>query len=209
MSAPVVILAVALALSLGALGALAGRQHQYAKRQPLRPPDPDAHRILFPFMACALSRRALDAALRLARAEDATLLPVFLARVPLHLPLDAALPRQSATALGLQEAIEHRAAAFGVPVDARIERGRSYRHALRQTMAHERFERIVIAAAAHGDPGLHPEDVAWLLQNAPGEIVVLRAAAVDRLPGLTAQPVRRRSGLVHRGRGRSRASAAG
>ena len=40
-------------------------------------------------------QRALDAALRLAHAEDATLVPIFLARVPLHLPLDAPLPRQS------------------------------------------------------------------------------------------------------------------
>ena len=83
----------------------------------------------------ALSPRALDAALRLARAESATLVPVFLARVPLHLPLDAPLPRQSGVALPLQEAIEQRAAQFGVPVDARIERGRTYRHALRQTIA--------------------------------------------------------------------------
>ena len=33
-------------------------------------------------MGSALSQRALDAALRLARAEGATLMPVFLARVP-------------------------------------------------------------------------------------------------------------------------------
>jgi hypothetical protein len=29
---------------------------------------------------------------------------------------------------------------FGVPVDARIERGRTYRHALRQTIAHEHYQ---------------------------------------------------------------------
>ena len=118
----------------------------------------------------ALSGRALDAALRLARAEGATLVPVFLARVPLHLPLDSPLPRQSGVAIPLQEAIEHRAAAFGVPVDARVERGRDYRHALRQTIAHERFDGIVIAAAGlEAAPGFGPEDVAWLLAPAPGE----------------------------------------
>jgi hypothetical protein len=116
----------------------------------------------------------LDASLRLASAEDATLVPVFLARVSLHLPLDTPLPRQSNIAIPLQEAIERRATRFGIPVDARIERGRTYRHALRQTIANERFDRIVIAAAAHNSPGFGPDDVAWLLDNAPGEIVVLR-----------------------------------
>ena len=37
-----------------------------------------------------LSRPALDAALRLARAEDATLVPAYLAQVPMTLPLDSA-----------------------------------------------------------------------------------------------------------------------
>jgi nucleotide-binding universal stress UspA family protein len=146
-----------------------------------RPASPEparsARRIVFPFVASALSKRALDAALRLARAEEATLVPVFLARVPLHLPLDAALPRQSAIAISLQEAIEQRATVFGVPVDARVERGRTYRHALRQTIAHEHFERMVIAAAANDSPGFVPDDVAWLLANAPGEIVVLRPSS--------------------------------
>ncbi|MGH3100358.1 MAG: hypothetical protein ACRDPU_05175, partial [Thermoleophilia bacterium] len=51
-------------------------------------------RILFPFVGRALSRRALDAALRLARADGASLVPVFLAQVPMRLPIDAPLPRQ-------------------------------------------------------------------------------------------------------------------
>jgi hypothetical protein len=151
-------------------------------------------RILFPFIAYALSPRALDAALRLARAEEATLVPVFLARVPLHLPLDAPLPTQSAMAISLQEAIEQRAAAFGIAVDARIERGRTYRHALRQTIANERFDRIVIAAASHGQVGFSSEDVAWLLDVAPGEIVVLRPNKEE----LIGPPPRRRRGRDRR-----------
>ena len=78
------------------------------------PGETATRRILFPFVTNALSRRALDAALRLASAEDATLVPVFLARVPLHLPLDSPLPRQSEAAVALLEAIEHRAAQFDV-----------------------------------------------------------------------------------------------
>jgi hypothetical protein len=99
---------------------------------------------------------------------------VFLARVSMHLPIDTPLPRQGAVALSLQEAIEQRATAWGIPVDARIERGRTYRHALRQTFEHERYDRIVLAAAARGSTGFDAGDVAWLLDNASGEIVVLR-----------------------------------
>jgi len=171
----IVVLAIALvALGLYHRGAL--------RRHPSLPaPEPESQRVLFPFVGSALSQRALDAALRLARAEGATLMPVFLARVPLTLPLDSPLPRQAAVCLPLQEAIEQRAAAFGVPVDARVERGRTYRHALRQTFATERFERIVMAAASDGGPGFGPDDVAWLLATAPGEIVVLRPGAEDQL----------------------------
>ncbi|HWE12021.1 MAG TPA: universal stress protein [Solirubrobacteraceae bacterium] len=154
-------------------------------------PEPGARRILFPFVASGLSRRALDAALRLASAEGATLLPVFLARVPLHLPLDSQLPRQAAIAVPLQEAIEQRASAYGVPVDCRLERGRTYRHALAQTIADERFDRIVIAAAVDGAHGFLPDDVAWLLAHARGEILILRPGAADQLVPSAPRPLSR------------------
>ena len=139
-------------------------------------------RILFPFVSSALSSNALEAALRLAAAEEATLVPVFLARVPMNLPLQAPLPRQSESALMLLETIEQRAAARGVPVDARVQRGRDNRHALREAVTSNSYDRIVIAAAIRGCPGFHAGDVAWLLENAPGEIVVLRSASAGRTP---------------------------
>jgi nucleotide-binding universal stress UspA family protein len=144
-------------------------------------PAGSCRRILFPFVASALSSKALDAALRLARAEDATLVPVFLARVPMHLPLGAPLPKQSEIAIALQEAIEQRAARVDVPIDARIERGRDNRHALREAIAAERYDRVVIAAAVRGCPGFGADDVAWLLDNAPGEIIVLRTADPNQM----------------------------
>jgi len=61
-----------------------------------------------------------------------------------------------------------------VAVDSRIERGRTYRHALLELIAHERYDRIVVAAAPDGAAGFTAADVAWLLHRAPGEIVVLR-----------------------------------
>jgi nucleotide-binding universal stress UspA family protein len=194
MTVALILVVVALAAALVAVVLLPRR----GSRRRLAPtPPPGAQRILFPFVASALSRRALDAALRLARAEDATLLPVFLACVPLTLPLDAPLPRQASICLPLQEAIEQRAFAFGVPVDARVERGRTYRHALRRTIAAERFERIVMAAASDGGPGFGPDDVAWVLATAPGEIVVLRPSAEDQLVPSPARP--RRRGLSETG----------
>ena len=161
--------------------ALSAVLFHYSVNRPAQRNVTRARRILFPFVPNALSSRALDAALRLAHAENATLVPIFLARVPLHLPLDSPLPRQSEIAIPLQEAIEHRAGEFGVPVDARIERGRTYRHALRQTIVHERFDRIVIAAAAQGSHGFDADTVAWLLNHAAGEIVVLRPDKQEQL----------------------------
>lgn len=171
MTAVLIVAVIVLAIAVAVLAWI-----HFARRaaQVPRAAASGSQRILFPFVAHALSPQALDAALRLARAENATLVPVFLARVSLHLPLSTPLPRQSSIAIPLQEAIEQRAHAFGVPVDSRIERGRSYRHALRQTFEHERFDRIVIAASMRAQPGFDPEDVAWLIDDAPGEIVVLR-----------------------------------
>jgi hypothetical protein len=135
-------------------------------------------RIAFPFTGATLSEPALLAALRLARAEHATLIPIYLALVPRRLAVEVPLPDEECTvALPLLEAVEQRARLAEVPVDTRIERGRTVRHALRQLMMHERFERMVVAAGAddYGD-GFAPEDVAWLLAHASGELIVLRPA---------------------------------
>jgi hypothetical protein len=58
----------------------------------------------------------------------------------MQMPLDAPLPRQCAEGMPLLETIEQRAFALGVPADARIERGRTQRHALRKAIAHERYD---------------------------------------------------------------------
>jgi hypothetical protein len=183
MTAVLIVVIVILAIAVVALGVwrVVDRGKQSAPQAVA-----GSRRILFPFVAQGLSQRALDAALRLAHAEGATLVPVFLARVSLDLPLDAPLPRQCSMAVPLLEAVEQRATEAGVPVDSRIERGRNRRHALRQAIAQERFDRIVIAAASEGSPGFDADDVAWLLDNAEGEIVVLRPSSDDQLgPTLT------------------------
>jgi hypothetical protein len=133
---------------------------------------PTSRRIVFPYVGTQLSISAL----RIAHIEQATLVPAYLAPVPMALPLEAPMPRTCTRAFELQEAIEQRATAAGVPVDARIGPGRTVRHALRELLTTERYDRIVVAAGTAHTDGLSSADVAWLLEHAPGEVVVLRPA---------------------------------
>jgi hypothetical protein len=161
-------------LGLGTLAALGIERRRRGRALHRRAP---VHRIAFPFTGEGLSEPALVAALRLARAEGATLMPVYLALVPMRLSAEVPLPAEAAQALPLLEAIEQRALRAHVPVDSRIERGRTVRHALRELMEHERFERMVLAAGADGrGEGFSAEDVAWLVEHAPGELIALRPA---------------------------------
>ena len=103
-------------------------------------------RILVPFAGQAISRRAFEAAVRLAKVDNATIMPVFLARVPRHLPLDVPVSKQCDVGMPLLEAIEQKARAQGVEVDARVSRGRSYRDALQRLLNTEDFDRIIVSA---------------------------------------------------------------
>ena len=180
---PLVVLILILVVALVVLAALYVRA-----RQRTRPLRTSAKRILFPFAGTALSQRGLDGALRLARAEQATLVPAWLVRVPMHVPLDGPLPRQCADGMPLLEAVEQRATAVGVPVDSRVARGRTYRHALRDLLEHERFDRVVVAAAGPDTDGFHGDDIAWLLDNASGEVVIVRPDHEDALGNAGVQP---------------------
>ena len=69
-----------------------------------------------------------------------------------------------------------------MPVDARIEKGRTLTHAVRRLWEAERFDRIVAPAPA-GRPGrLHREDLAWLLTHAPTRRWCSRRSLALRLP---------------------------
>jgi hypothetical protein len=173
-----IIAAVAAAVALAAVGVAVVATRR--ARRAAHPTGP--RRILFPMAGRSLSRSALDAALRIARADGATLVPAYLAPVPLHLPLDAALVRECDLAMPLLEAVEQRAAAAHVPVESRIERGRNYRHAFLELTEHEAFDRIVVAAAPEGAAGFTAADVAWLLHRVPGDIVVVRPGNGALLP---------------------------
>jgi hypothetical protein len=169
-----VIAVVTAVVGLLAGGALVLAAERWRRRRALARQAP-VRRIAFAFTGEALSEPALVSALRVARAEGAVLMPVYLALVPRALPLDSPLPRECAVALALLEAVEQRAMRAEVPVDSRIERGRTVRHALSELIAHEQFGRLVVPAGPEGSgEGLAPADVAWLLDNAPSEVAVLR-----------------------------------
>ena len=133
-----------------------------------------ARRILVPFTGGELDRTVLDAALRIARAEDATLVPAYLIVVPLEYVPDSPMQKQVSVAMPLLEAVEQAALRAGVPVDARVESGRTPIHALQRLWSAESFDRIVVPAPAGRSPGFTPKDLTWMLTHAPSETVILR-----------------------------------
>jgi nucleotide-binding universal stress UspA family protein len=161
----IAIIAALVAIAAG-LGALAYRQR--------RPPavQHGVERILVPFTGGALDPAVLGAGIRIARAEDATLVPAYLIVVPLEQTQDAPMQQEVTRAMPLLEAVEHAALRSGVPVDARIESGRTPVHALRRLWESEHFDRIVVPAR-----GFTAKDLAWVLTHAPSETLIFRPAA--------------------------------
>jgi len=129
---------------------------------------------LIPFTRGHLDQTVLDAAIRIARAEEATLVPAYLILVPLEFPLDAQMSQECERAIPLLEAVETAASREGIPVDARIESGRTPTHALERLWEAEDFDRIVVPAPAGREPGFTPKELEWLLTHAPAETVILR-----------------------------------
>ena len=148
-------------------------------RLPLRDRPGPVRRILLPFTGQGISRRAFEAAIRLAKAENATIMPAFLVRVPRQLPLESALPVQSGNGMSVLEAIEQRLTSQGVSVDARVARGRTYRDALRRLLEHEQFDRVIVSATDSPNKGLTSDDLEWLLERVPAEVMILRPAPDD------------------------------
>jgi hypothetical protein len=155
-------------------------------------------RILIPFTGGGLDPIVLDAAIRIARAEHATLVPAVLIVTPLQFDLDRPMNQQVGLATPLLEAVEHAALRAGVGVDARVETGRTPTHALQRLWEAERFERIVLPAPVSREPGFTPKELLWMLTNAPTETLILRPdpslhPVANRRCSTRVMPVRRRS----------------
>jgi len=146
-------------------------------------------RLLVPFSNGSLDSSVLDAALRIAQAQDAVLVPAYLLVVPLEFALDAPVQHEELDrALPILEAVELAARRAGVPADARIERGRSPVDALRRLWEVEEFERVLIPAPAPGRAGFSTKDIAWMLEHGLGEIIVLRPTPDEALRKPRATP---------------------
>ena len=168
MSTAVVVAVVVVAFAGGAAAGwfAAARERGAGRRGSPR----GTRRILLPFTGTAISRRALDAALRLARAEDATLMPAFLAtRAAPRSPLDAPLPapvrcrrcrcsRRSSSARARRASPSTRASAAGAPTATRCSR----------LLDEEPVDRVIVSATANPRKGLSADDLEWLLEQRPG-----------------------------------------
>lgn len=138
---------------------------------------PGARRLLVPFSGGRLDAEVLAAALRIVRAEDAVFVPAYLIVVPLSHTMDAPLTSEVAMALPLLEAVEVAALDERVAVDARFERGRTLRDALRRLWDAEPFDRILIPVTPDDRHGFSEREVAWILTHAPAETLALRPAS--------------------------------
>jgi nucleotide-binding universal stress UspA family protein len=174
-----IVIAIAVAIVCVGAGLAAGYWLPPHGRRPAKTRPISVGRILLPFTGQAISRRAFEAAVRLAKAENATIMPAFLARVPRNIPIDSPLPGQCSAGMPVLEAIEQDAASQGVTVDARVARGRTYRDALRRLLDDEQFDRIIVSATDSPRAGLSGEDLRWLLERVPAEILILRPAPDD------------------------------
>ena len=142
-------------------------------RRTAAPARPRRHPV--PVRRPRLAERTLDAALRLARAEGATLVPglpgaraAAPARSSRRCRASATrrcrCSRRSSSARPARRAGRrpHRARPHAPPRAARADRARALRHARRPRARRARAT------------GFDPADVAWLLEHAPGEVLVLR-----------------------------------
>jgi hypothetical protein len=181
-------LVIALAVLVVALALLLA--YRSRPPRPLRAPR-NARRVLLPFTGSSLDRAVLDAAIRIAHAENAVLVPAYLLRVPLEYSEDSPLTKEVAVAMPLLEAVERAALRCGVSVDARIEKGRTPTHALGRLWAVEQFDRVIAPAPADNHDGsigggFSPKDLTWILTNSPTETLVLKPPPAEGEPATTA-----------------------
>jgi len=167
-------MSVALIAALVAVAAGLAAFTMWWRRRPRLDARERVGRILVPFTGGALDPTVLAAAIRIARAEDAKLVPAYLIVIPLEQPEDAPMQQQVSVAMPLLEAVEHAALRAGVPVDARIESGRTPIHALQRLWDVEHFDRIIVPAPAGRRAGFTPKDLTWMLTNAPSQTLILR-----------------------------------
>jgi hypothetical protein len=144
--------------------------------------------ILFPFDERTFCPSAVDLTLRIAQSDGAVVIPTYIAIVPMRVSLEAPVQRQSLKALPFFDRIQDQADSLGVPLDCRIQPGRSYRHSMRRAFELDDFDRVVIAAAGTHGLGFSSEDVAWALDHSESQLLVLKTS--DSHPTAGSESVR-------------------
>ncbi len=186
---------IALVVALATLAAILAASLVRRSRPPRQLLAPrDARRILVPFTGGSLDPTVLGAAIRIARAEEAVLVPAYLLLVPLEYSEASPLGNEVAVAMPLLEAVETAALRCGVPVDARIEKGRTPTHALGRLWEAEQFDRVIAPAPVRESGGYRggfsPKDLTWILAHAPTETLVLKPHPADISTAGTGLPTR-------------------
>lgn len=165
-------LIAALAIASILLGAALWREMRRRRSE-----DDSGETLLFPFDHSTYSERALARSIKIAKGSGATLLPAYLAVVPLKVSLHSPLPRHADRAIPMLEEIEIEANRQGVRVDSTIESGRSLRHAMTRVLDERNPDQVLIPAASNGRGGFSPEDIAWFLNRVDCGVIVLKPPA--------------------------------
>jgi uncharacterized protein (DUF2336 family) len=66
-----------------------------------------------------------------------------------------------------------------VAVDSRVIRGRTYRDALRRLLDVEPVDRVIVSATSNSHKGLSADDLEWMLEKVPAEVMILRPDPED------------------------------
>ena len=108
-------------------------------------------------------------------------MPAYLASVPKQLPLDCAIPAEAAKAMPMLEAIEQRAAAQGV-AGRRPDRARPLLPPRPRAAARARGASTASSSRrpTESGAGFSGDDLVWLLEKAPAEVLILRPGPEDR-----------------------------
>lgn len=171
-------------LALGAvvylLSRRAGGESLFGRATPavpdLVPDEPEVHRrILVPLKMGEIGEEVLATAIRYAEESGAEVRVLHVLRVPLSMPLDAALGERETGALGDIADAREIAAEHGVEVDARVVRARSISEAIVAEAAESGAGLIILGSAARWrtQSRFFSPTVDEVLRRAPCEVMVV------------------------------------
>jgi APA family basic amino acid/polyamine antiporter len=136
--------------------------------------------ILVPVVANEISEEMMATAGKLAADQGAMIEAITVIEVPVHLPIDAQLPRAERTASELLEHAQAIAEEYGARVVTRVVKGRQAGRAIVEEAARVRAQVIMMGVAQKRRIGerLFGRTVDYVLRNAPCRVIV----ASDRAP---------------------------